>query len=90
MKVLASMRLKGQLLGWSKREHGRVSFAVSNPDEGDRAAYPVSRTLRFNKKHADTTYHYTVTRLSEEDGWKVQRAWRTGSDGRVIEEYPIR
>jgi hypothetical protein len=90
MQVLASMRLKGQLPGWSKREHGRVSFAVSHPDEGDRAAYPVSRTLLFNKKNGDTTYHYTVSRLSEEDGWKVQRAWRTGSDGRVIEEFPVR
>ncbi|HKS38248.1 MAG TPA: basic secretory protein-like protein [Verrucomicrobiae bacterium] len=90
MRVLAGLRLKGQLPGWSKSEHGRVSFALSNPDKADRAAYPVSRTLLFNKKNGDITYHYTVIRLSEDDGWKLHRAWRTGSDGRIIEEYPVR
>lgn len=89
MKVLASLKLKGQLPGWSKTEHGRASFAVSNPGESDPPVYPVSRTLLFSKKSDGTTYNYTVKRLTEDGGWKLQRAWRVGPDGRLIEEYPV-
>lgn len=34
--------------------------------------------------------HYVVVRGSISRPWKLQKAWRTDANGRVVEEYPIR
>jgi len=45
----------------------------------------------FGRKNGDSsTYNYTVVRSSKDTAWKLQKAWRTGTDGHVIEDYPIR
>jgi pimeloyl-ACP methyl ester carboxylesterase len=33
--------------------------------------------------------HYTVVRESDGSPWKLQKAWRTDANGRVVEKYPI-
>ena len=88
MTFLTNLKLKGQLPGWSKKEHGQASFAVLKP--GETPSYPVSRTLLFSKKGDHTTFNYTVERASEGGDWKLKRAWRVNESGRVIEEYPVR
>jgi RNA polymerase sigma factor (sigma-70 family) len=53
-------------------------------------SYPVNRTLiasKSNNGHFD--YHYSVTKLSETDDWRLTRAWRTDTNGNVAEEYPV-
>ena len=30
-----------------------------------------------------------MIRESKDASWKLERAWRTGPDGRVMEEYPV-
>lgn len=73
----------GQLPGWSK-EDPRMSRAMCrlhrNPD---------TVTLDARKKGDSSVYHYKFTRASEDDPWKLQRAWRTDQDDRTIEEYPV-
>ena len=34
-------------------------------------------------------YYYLVHRASEDSVWKLQKAWRTGPEGLVIEEYRV-
>ena len=52
--------------------------------------YPVSRTLvasKNNNGHFD--YHFSVTKLSETDDWRLTRAWREGTNGTIAEEYSV-
>lgn len=57
--------------------------------ESSSSAYPARRTL-YGRKHDDpSTYHYTVVRQSKDSAWKLQRAWRTSPDGRLLHEYPV-
>lgn len=86
-EFLTGLQKKGQLPGILSGEHGQISFGI--PEEGYSAAYPASLTLFGRKTGDSSTYNYTVVRSSKESGWKLQKAWRTGPDGSVIEEYPV-
>src|SRR5216683_1259443 len=40
-----------------------------------------------NEKGDPSTFHYTVIRESKDIPWKLLKAWRTGANDRIIEEY---
>lgn len=82
-KFLGALGQKGELPGWSKD----IWFDLI-PD-GWSVHFPVSRTFHGHKIGDQALYHYTIVRESQDRSWKMQRAWRTGPDGRVIEEYPV-
>lgn len=77
-QFVSDMKRKGQLPGWSK-------------DEKESTAYPLvnSNSLTFNieKKNDSSLYHYTVSRAFKDDSWKLQRAWRTDQNDKLVEEY---
>ena len=54
------------------------------------AEIPFSRTFH-TQKNSDPSmlYHYLVVRRSADDPWKIEKAWRTGPDARVIEEFEV-
>jgi hypothetical protein len=59
-------------------------------DEISSQKYPQSRTFQVRKRNdATSTYHYTMVRASVDSGWKLAKAWRAGTDGKTIEEFPV-
>jgi len=44
---------------------------------------------RSQISHDFSVYHYTLVQESKDSPWKLQKAWRTDADGRLIEEYAV-
>ena len=89
VEFLNSLDERGQLPGILKGDHEGASVTIEMSQEVFSSAYPVSRTFYLSKKGDPALYYYLVLRTSEDSAWKLQKAWRTGSDGRVIEEYSV-
>jgi hypothetical protein len=87
-EFLSRLTRKGHAPGWSKEEIGWMSLGL--PETSDPDSYPASRTFHGQKNRNTSLYHYIVVRESKEAPWKLQRAWRTAPDGRVVEEYSVR
>ena len=85
---LYSLKKQGKLPGISKDDHGSVDeflkFSDINP-----ADYANSQTFHGHKMGDPFTYNYTIARKSQNDGWKLERAWRTDKNKKVIEEYSV-
>ena len=62
---------------------GRLKLSDMDPK------FPCARPFTVTKQGDPSTYHYTVFSPSREAGWRLQRAWRTGPDGFLIEEYKV-
>ena len=89
VEFLNSLDERGQLPGILKGDHEGASVTIEMSQQVFSSAYPVSRTFYLSKKGDPSLYYYLVLRTSEDSTWKLQRAWRTGPDGRVIEEYSV-
>jgi Peptidase of plants and bacteria len=83
-QFVASLDDTGQLPGFSPGELKKISPGWSDED-CDRE---MARTFACTKDGDPSTYHYIVVQESTDAPWRLQKAWRTGPDGRVIEEYP--
>jgi hypothetical protein len=81
------LQKRHELPGFSKGEHGTVSYELSSRDLS--VTFPVTRSFTASKDGETAVYHYRVYRNSEETGWKLQRAWRTGADGTLLTEFPL-
>ena len=91
-EFLAKLIENDQLPGILKVQRKEFSWGIGGPNlrkEASSAGYPALRTFCGRKTEDPSAYYCVVVRLSKESGWKLQRAWRAGPDGRVIEEYPI-
>ena len=62
---------------------GRLRLSDMDP------IFPCARAFTATKRGDPSLYHYTVFSPSRNADWKVQRAWRTNSDGVVIQEYDV-
>jgi len=89
VEFLNSLDERGQRPGILKGDHEGASVTIEMSQEVFSSAYPVSRTFYLSKKGDPSLYYYLVLRTSEDSTWKLQRAWRTGPDGRVTEEYSV-
>lgn len=77
-KFLKELKEKGQLPGWSKSDKGMANqFEVS----------PNSVTFHGRKNGAPSIYYYKVIRTTEDSAWKLQKAWRTDQNGKILEDY---
>ncbi|HEV2392282.1 MAG TPA: hypothetical protein VG146_07960 [Verrucomicrobiae bacterium] len=81
---LKRLKQKGRLPGWSKNDGGGTTAFHFQHD-----AHLDSVTLDAQKMGDSSIYHYTVTRASKGRRWQLQKAWRTGQDGQIMEEYPV-
>ena len=88
VQFLNSLDESGQLPGIRKGDHPG-SLTIEMSQQAFSSAYPVSRTFYLSKRGEPSLYYYLVSRGSEDSAWKMQKAWRTGPDQRVIEEYPL-
>jgi hypothetical protein len=52
--------------------------------------YPVSRTVKASKNNdGHFVYYYTAVKSAATNGWQLQKAWRTDTNGQVAEEFPV-
>jgi Aspartyl protease len=72
---LYHLKKSGQLPGCSKDEHGELTIHI------------LKNEYALQKNNDSSIYHYQVVQSS--DGWKLQRAWRTDANGKILQEYPI-
>jgi hypothetical protein len=73
----------GQLPGWSKQDRGAFSKTARFRRDPDRM------TFTARKRGDSSAYHYEFARASEDDLWKLQKAWRTDQSDNTIEQYPV-
>jgi hypothetical protein len=88
---LRELQMQNRLPGVSNRDHGQIraeeiTLTKSNVNE---ITYPIQRTFIVVKDGDRSHYHYRLVRSSKDVEWKLDRAWRTDSAGRVIEELPV-
>jgi len=81
MQFLKDLKKSGQVPGWSQNDNGTIRAEIQ----------PDAETYGFEaRKEGDPTVcHYIVTRTSNEGPWKLQKAWRTDQQGKIIEEFPV-
>ncbi len=79
-KLARKLMRNGQLPGWSKKDRGPNTVMYHFHRNSDTA------TLDIPKKGDASTYHYELTRPSEDSPWQLQKAWRTDQDGHLVEE----
>jgi hypothetical protein len=83
---LHRLRIQGRLPGFQKDQKGWILLLPpSNTNH-----YPIVLTLSMRNKNVagPFPYHYTVVKQTAEDGWQLQRAWLTGTNGNTVEEFP--
>lgn len=81
LEFLKGLKEKGQLPGWKKDDKGQMDYyfgARSNPV-----------TFTGRKNGDSFIYHYTIGRASKDGPWKLQKAWRTDQNNKMIEELPV-
>jgi hypothetical protein len=79
-KFLHILKLKGQQPGWTREDQGDSAW----PDIS-------STTFTFHLvKHGNSSiYHYMVAKASKDEPCKLLKAWRTDSNGHMVEEYSV-
>jgi hypothetical protein len=86
VKFLSALMTSGRLPGWSVSDVGQIRIPM--PQEQSET-YPVFRTIDFITAQTISNYHCTVVLESKASPWRLQRAWRTDSEGRVVQDYPV-
>ena len=83
---ISNLQEKQQLPGFANGEHGTLKSFLGARDLN--VTFPATRSFTASKQGEASIYHYTVYRASEEDGWRLLRAWRTNPKGGT-EELPV-
>jgi hypothetical protein len=102
VEPLLTLKQNGELPDWSRDDRGTArlgSYSQFMPEsakakgavylEAFSHAGIRSATINLQKKGDSTIYHYIVSRATQDGPWKLQKAWRTDTTGRLVEEYPI-
>ena len=83
-RFLDSLKKKGQLPGWSKKDkYAAKKWTLLVHDPNSIAAD------HLLKKGDSSIYHYEFTRASKTSPWKLQKAWRADQNDHTVEEYPV-
>jgi hypothetical protein len=85
---------QNKLPGVTETERKGKSFTLSIDPldflrETESNKLPTTRKLIGSYDEGETKFCYVVFRASENKPWILQRAWRAGADGHVLEEYQI-
>ncbi|HEV2391505.1 MAG TPA: hypothetical protein VG146_03985 [Verrucomicrobiae bacterium] len=93
-EFLIGLARAGKLPGFSAGEHGTMHAGIvdahgSTVSGAASEPYPVSRSVHFQKEGDTSDYFYVVVRESQSAPWKLQKAWRTDGEGRVIQNYAV-
>jgi hypothetical protein len=90
MEFLFHLSNEGKLPGILKNEQWDIHNIKTEPPPATGSSSPAVSILFEARKEGDTqTHHYMVESLPQGGRWKLQRAWRTGQGGRLLEEYRL-
>ena len=84
---LTKLKDEDVLPGWPKDIHGEVTPSVPDPTTLNK--FPVSVVFIATKQNDSCVYYYTVLCASKDGPFRLQKAWRTDSNGRVLEAFPV-
>ncbi|TAK95346.1 MAG: hypothetical protein EPO07_15580 [Verrucomicrobia bacterium] len=77
---LSKIKKAGRLPGWANGQKGWCGFPGVSSN---------SATFNFRKDGDSSAYHYLLCRATKDDSWKLQRAWRTDQNDKLMEEYSV-
>ncbi len=86
IKYLLQLKNQNRLPGASKSDEGQLTGCHFNHND---SPYLASVTIDGQKNGDSFFYHYTFTRTAKDNLWKLQKAWRTDTQGHVVEEYSV-
>lgn len=78
-EYLKAIKENGRLPGWSKNDEGSIYLEP----------YPNFEAFDGRKNGDLSTYHYEVVQAAKDSSWKLQKAWRTDQDNKIVEEYLV-
>lgn len=84
LEYLSQLREEGHLPGVATNEHGHASI------NGRLNSYPYSLTVQLTKEGETPINHYTITKVSKNSTWQLERAWQTDSGGHILQEWSIK
>jgi hypothetical protein len=84
---LMKLQKNGKVPGFGEGEKGAFTGLLRPGDL--TATFPANRSFTATKRGDSSRYRYAVARDSEDGEWRLQRAWRTDSDGTIAEDYPV-
>jgi hypothetical protein len=87
-QLLSKLRERGELPGFAKGEKGWLSTTI-NYDAMETQTFPITRTLTGSKTNDTSSYQYTVSCAAEGAEWKLDKAWRSAPDGKLIEQFSL-
>jgi len=89
---LKELQMQGRLPGLSRDDHGSAESENVQFTESEVAKYPVTRTFYIIKEgdQSKSRYYYKFYRESNVYEWRLTKAWKTDSDGQLIEELEVR
>lgn len=87
---MGELQISDRLPGVSKDDHGEMTSTKINFSATEH--YPISRTFFIikNGDQSKSKYYYQFTRISKASEWQLEKAWRTDSEGKTIEEFTIK
>ena len=88
---LKELQIQGRLPGISKHDHGDAKSESMEFSDSELAKYPVSRTFYIIKEgdESKSRYYYKFYRQSNVYEWRLTKAWKTDSEGKLIEELEL-
>jgi hypothetical protein len=89
-EYLVTLQETGSLPGVSKNSRGVMTTGDLPMSELKGPVYPFSRTFDVVVDGDTFTNHYTVARSARDTAWRLQKAWRTDSEGRTMAEWPVK
>jgi hypothetical protein len=93
LKFLKSLKDQGQLPGVDASDHGqfRVEAGNFNSAETTTISYPFSKTVTLTlTNRPEFIYNYSIVQISSNSEWQLQRAWKSDSTGKVIEDFSVK
>jgi hypothetical protein len=88
-EFVIDLHKQGLLPGDSKDSHGDILSPVTLPLPKS-VSYPFSNTFLIVFTGESYTNNYCVLRASKNAPWQLQKAWRTGPDGKTVAEWPVK
>jgi hypothetical protein len=89
---LKELQMQGRLPGISRDDHGEMKSGSMDFSELEAVKYPVSRTFYIIKEgdESKSRYYYEFYRQSNVYEWRLTKAWKTDSEGKLLEELEVR
>jgi hypothetical protein len=80
---------------WQERRLPGISGFSTNDQgvaiiSGRMSAYPYTLTMRVNKNGEALTNNYTIMEMEKDSPWQLKRAWQTGPNGQIVQEWSVK